>query len=91
MQGKSCFSFADTLFPGQISDAERSLARQVSAHLTANVKVQQLRDEAETLRAELETLAAQLMQQDEISASSIALLNCFCEQCLAAVVVFRAC
>lgn len=51
----------------QISEAERSLAQQVSAHLTANSKVQRLRDEAETLRAELETLAAQLMQQDEIS------------------------
>lgn len=56
------------LQPFQISDAERSLAHHVSAHLTANGKVQHLRDEAEALRAELETLAAHLMQQDEISA-----------------------
>lgn len=47
------------------------MARQVSAHLTANSKVYRLRGEAEALRAELETLAAQLMQQDEISRWSI--------------------
>ncbi len=51
----------------QISDAEQALARQVSAHLAANGKVQRLRNEAEELRDELEELAAQLMNQEEIS------------------------